>query len=89
MSWDKSTLHAEIHAKERVRLVLCAAVLDIAANEVIYLAAVADRASEGLHLTGGMRILPHTTLASRAKIVDHTIFIEVVLIEELRWNFSQ
>ena len=48
-----------------------------------------NRAGEGLHLPNRVWVLPHSALSSRSKIVEHSILIEIVLIEELSGNFGQ
>ena len=80
-SRQKTPLHAEVNSKERVGLILGAAVLDCTTDEGIDAAARANRASESLNLADGVGVLPVAALTHGAKIVKDTILIEVILKE--------
>ena len=90
ISWYQTSLQSEIHAKEGVFLIFSTTVLNwTTAHEAIDRALGADRAGKGLHLRSCMGVLPHATLAKGAKIVQHAILIEVIIVEELLRRFSQ
>lgn len=49
----------------------------------------ANGRSEGLNLAKLVRVLPESLLAERAQIVDSSVLIKVVLIEEFGWSLLE
>ena len=85
VSRDASSIHSKIDSKERIWLVLSSAICDGSADKAIN-GALSKRAGKGLDLVDRVRVLPQSTSAHGPKVVENTVFIEVILKGELGWG---
>ena len=81
--WAQAALLADVYTHEAERKILCPAVLRAATNEILNGAALGHGACKGMHKAESMWVLPQSALAERSQVVEGTLFIEVVVEEEL------
>lgn len=86
VGWANTTVLADINTHETECLILSPAVLCTAANEAVDQATLSHRAAKGGDEAERMWVLPQSAAAQRSKIVQGTLFIEVVIEEELSWD---
>lgn len=83
--WADATILAYIDSHEAIRQILCPTILGAAPDKTFHQAALGHRACKGLDQAKSVRVLPQTAFAKGPKIVQGTLFIEVVVEEKLSW----